>query len=237
MREKDVIIALDFPEKTETLSFLDRFPENEKPWVKIGMELYYAEGPDIIRILKSRGYKIFLDLKLYDIPNTVKRTMAVLSKLEIDMVNLHAAGGSVMMCAAREGLTRPDGTRPRLIAVTQLTSTDAVMLKTELLIDTPMQETVLSYAENAARSGLDGVVCSPLEAAEIKKRCGDHFLTVTPGIRFSGGDIGDQKRIMTPERAGQNGCDYIVVGRPVTQADDPVSAWRRCRSEFLGVRQ
>lgn len=230
----DVIIALDFPTREETLAFLDRFPDGEKPFVKIGMELYYAEGPDIIREMKARGHKIFLDLKLHDIPNTVKRAMSVLSRLDVDMVNLHAAGASEMMKAALEGLTRPDGSRPLLIAVTQLTSTGAEALKNELLIGAPMAETVLSYAQNAARCGLDGVVCSPLEAALVKEHCGEHFLTVTPGIRFAGGDAGDQKRIMTPERAGKSGCDYIVVGRPVTQAADPVEAYRRAAKEFLG---
>ncbi|MCI8812362.1 MAG: orotidine-5'-phosphate decarboxylase [Oscillibacter sp.] len=230
----DVIIALDFPAREETLAFLDRFPTGEKPFVKIGMELYYAEGPAIIREMKARGHKIFLDLKLHDIPNTVKRAMSVLSRLDVDMVNLHAAGASEMMKAALEGLTRPDGSRPLLIAVTQLTSTGAAALKDELLIGAPMAETVLSYAQNAARCGLDGVVCSPLEAALVKEHCGEHFLTVTPGIRFAGGDAGDQKRIMTPERAGKSGCDYIVVGRPVTQAADPVEAYRRAAKEFLG---
>lgn len=230
----DVIIALDFPAREETLAFLDRFPDGEKPFVKIGMELYYAEGPAIIREMKARGHKIFLDLKLHDIPNTVKRAMSVLSRLDVDMVNLHAAGASEMMKAALEGLTRPDGSRPLLIAVTQLTSTGAAALKDELLIGAPMAETVLSYAQNAARCGLDGVVCSPLEAALVKEHCGEHFLTVTPGIRFAGGDAGDQKRIMTPERAGKSGCDYIVVGRPVTQAADPVEAYRQAVGEFLG---
>ena len=230
----DVIIALDFPAREETLAFLDRFPDGEKPFVKIGMELYYAEGPAIIREMKARGHKIFLDLKLHDIPNTVKRAMSVLSRLDVDMVNLHAAGASEMMKAALEGLTRPDGSRPLLIAVTQLTSTGAAALKDELLIGAPMAETVLSYAQNAARCGLDGVVCSPLEAALVKEHCGEHFLTVTPGIRFAGGDAGDQKRIMTPEMAGKSGCDYIVVGRPVTQAADPVEAYRRAAKEFLG---
>ena len=225
----DVIIALDFPAREETLAFLDRFPDGEKPFVKIGMELYYAEGPAIIREMKARGHKIFLDLKLHDIPNTVKRAMSVLSRLDVDMVNLHAAGASEMMKAALEGLTRP-----LLIAVTQLTSTGAAALKDELLIGAPMAETVLSYAQNAARCGLDGVVCSPLEAALVKEHCGEHFLTVTPGIRFAGGDAGDQKRIMTPEMAGKSGCDYIVVGRPVTQAADPVEAYRRAAKEFLG---
>lgn len=234
MSAKDVIIALDFPTKSETLAFLDRFPAGEKPFVKIGMELYYAEGPAVVRALKDRGHKIFLDLKLHDIPNTVRRTMAVLSRLDVDMVNLHAAGASEMMHAALEGLTRPDGTRPLLIAVTQLTSTGPAALKDELLIQTPMAETVLSYAKNAASSGLDGVVCSPLEAALVKERCGERFLTVTPGIRFAGGDAGDQKRIMTPEKAGKSGCDYIVVGRPITQDANPVAAYRRAMREFLG---
>ena len=221
MSAKDVIIALDFPTREETLSFLDRFPAGEKPFVKIGMELFYAEGPQVVRDIKARGHKIFLDLKLHDIPNTVKRAMAVLSRLDVDMVNLHAAGTS-------------DGTRPLLIAVTQLTSTDAAALKNELLIDTPMAETVLSYAKNAAASGLDGVVCSPLEAALVKERCGADFLTVTPGIRFADSAAGDQKRIMTPEKAGKSGCDYIVVGRPITQAEDPVSAYRRAVKDFWG---
>ena len=234
MSAKDVIIALDFPTKSETLAFLDQFPAGEKPFVKIGMELYYAEGPAVVRALKDRGHKIFLDLKLHDIPNTVRRAMAVLSRLDVDMVNLHAAGSSEMMRAALEGLTRPDGTRPLLIAVTQLTSTGPAALKDELLIQTPMAETVLSYAKNAASSGLDGVVCSPLEAALVKERCGERFLTVTPGIRFAGGDAGDQKRIMTPEKAGKSGCDYIVVGRPITQDANPVAAYRRAMREFLG---
>ncbi|WP_295763026.1 orotidine-5'-phosphate decarboxylase [uncultured Oscillibacter sp.] len=231
---KDVIIALDFPTREETLAFLDKFPREEKPFVKIGMELYYAEGPDIVRQIKARGHKIFLDLKLHDIPNTVKRAMAVLSRLDADMVNLHAAGTRAMMEAALEGLTRPDGTRPLLIAVTQLTSTDAAALKDELLIGAPMADTVLAYAGNAAASGLDGVVCSPLEAALVKERCGPSFCTVTPGVRFAGGDAGDQKRIMTPEQAAKNGCDYIVMGRPITQAEDPVGAYRRAVREFLG---
>lgn len=231
---RDIIIALDFPGRQETLNFLDRFPAGEKPFVKIGMELFYAEGPDIVREIKARGHRIFLDLKLHDIPNTVKRAMNVLSRLDVDMVNLHAAGASEMMKAALEGLTRPDGTRPLLIAVTQLTSTDAAALKNELLIDTPMAETVLSYAKNAAGSGLDGVVCSPLEAALVKGRCGKGFLTVTPGIRFAGGDVGDQKRVMTPENAGENGCDFLVMGRPITKDPDPVAAYRRAVKEFLG---
>lgn len=228
---KDVIIALDFPGREETLAFLDRFPAGEKPFVKVGMELYYAEGPSVVREIQARGHKIFLDLKLHDIPNTVKRAMSVLSRLDVDLVNLHAAGGSEMMRAALEGLTRPDGTRPLLIAVTQLTSTGPDMLKKELLIDTPMGETVLSYAKNAAASGLDGVVCSPLEAALVKERCGGDFLTITPGIRFADGELGDQKRVMTPARAGQAGCDYLVMGRPITQAEDPVDAYRRAVQE------
>lgn len=230
---KDVIIALDFPTKEETLAFLDRF-SGRKPFVKIGMELFYAEGPDIVREIKARGHQIFLDLKLHDIPNTVKRAMACLSRLDVDMVNLHAAGASAMMKAALEGLTRPDGTRPLLIAVTQLTSTDADALKNELLIDVPMEETVMRYAKNAAVCGLDGVVCSPLEARTVKDTCGNAFLTVTPGIRFADGDVGDQKRIMTPARAGTSGSDYIVVGRPITQAADPAAAYERCMHEFLG---
>ena len=198
------------------------------------MELFYAEGPQMVREIKSRGHRIFLDLKLHDIPNTVGRAMAVLSRLDVDMVNLHASGASAMMRAALEGLTRPDGTRPILIAVTQLTSTDAATLKNELLIDTPMAETVMAYAKNAADSGLDGVVCSPLEAALVKEQCGESFLTVTPGIRFADSTVGDQKRIMTPEKAGRSGCDYIVVGRPITQAADPVAAYRRAVTDFLG---
>lgn len=230
---KDVIIALDLDSRSKALNFLDGF-SSEKPFVKIGMELYYAEGPSIVREIKARGHRIFLDLKLHDIPNTVGRAMSVLSELDVDMTNLHAAGGSVMMQAALKGLTRSDGAKPLLIAVTQLTSTDAETLKNELLIETPMTETVLSYAENASKSGLDGVVCSPLEAAQIKERCGNGFFTVTPGVRFAGGDVGDQKRIMTPEKAGKSGCDYIVMGRPITQAADPVEAYRRACREFLG---
>lgn len=231
---KDVIIALDFPTREETLAFLDRFPAGEdKPFVKIGMELYYAEGPSIVREIKARGHRIFLDLKLHDIPNTVKRAMAVLSGLDVDMVNLHAAGTSAMMKAALEGLTRPDGTRPLLIAVTQLTSTDAAALKEELLIEAPMAETVLAYAKNAAASGLDGVVCSPLEAGKVHEACGDRFVTVTPGVRFAGGDTGDQVRVTTPARARELGSDYIVVGRPITQAEDPAAAYRKCVEEFV----
>lgn len=234
MSAKDVIIALDFPAKEETLAFLDQFPDGEKPYVKIGMELFYAEGPQMVREVKARGHKIFLDLKLHDIPNTVKRAMTVLSRLDVDMVNLHAAGASEMMKGALEGLTRPDGTRPLLIAVTQLTSTDEKTLKDELLIDVPMAETVLRYAKNAADSHLDGVVCSPLEAALVKERCGGNFVTVTPGIRFADSAAGDQKRIMTPANAAQNGCDYLVMGRPITQAEDPVAAYRRAVRDFLG---
>ena len=234
MSVQDVIIALDFPTREETLAFLDRFPAGEKPFVKIGMELFYAEGPAIVRDIKARGHKIFLDLKLHDIPNTVKRAMNVLSRLDVDMVNLHAAGASEMMKAAIEGLTRPDGTRPILIAVTQLTSTDAAALKNELLIDVPMAETVMRYAKNAAGCGLDGVVCSPLEAAIVKENCGENFLTVTPGIRFADSAVGDQKRIMTPEKAAHSGCDYLVMGRPITQAEDPVAAYRRALKDFLG---
>ena len=234
MKTKDVIIALDFPTLEETLAFLDRFPAGEKPFLKIGMELYYSAGPEAVRAIKARGHQIFLDLKLHDIPNTVKRAMSVLSGLDVDMVNLHAAGASEMMKAALEGLTRPDGTRPLLIAVTQLTSTDEKALKNELLIDTPMAETVLSYAKNAADCGLDGVVCSPLEAALVKERCGADFLTVTPGIRFADSAVGDQKRIMTPANAADAGCDYLVMGRPITQAEDPVAAYRRAVKDFLG---
>ena len=234
MSAKEVIIALDFPTKEETLSFLDQFPAGEKPFVKIGMELFYAEGPDVVREIKARGHKIFLDLKLHDIPNTVSRAMAVLSRLDVDMVNLHAAGAGEMMRGALKGLTRPDGTRPLLIAVTQLTSTDAEALKKELLIDVPMAETVMSYAKNAADCGLDGVVCSPLEAALVKEKCGESFMTVTPGIRFADSAVGDQKRIMTPEKAGKSGCDYIVVGRPITKADGPRGGIPQSREGFPG---
>jgi orotidine-5'-phosphate decarboxylase len=228
---KDVIIACDFPTAAQTLTFLDRFPER-KPFVKIGMELFYAEGPSVVREIKARGHRIFLDLKLHDIPNTVKKAMAVLSGLDADIVNLHAAGTAEMMRAALEGLTRPDGTRPLLIAVTQLTSTNQAALERELLIDRPMDEVVLAYAENAKNAGLDGVVCSPLEAGKVHRRCGSGFLTVTPGIRFADGEKGDQKRIMTPAQAKLEGSDYIVVGRPITAAADPAAAYARCCAEF-----
>ena len=230
---KDVIIALDFDSKEKTLAFLDRFT-GEKPFVKIGMELFYAEGPSIVREIRARGHKIFLDLKLHDIPNTVKKAMAALSALDVDLVNVHAAGTGAMMSAALAGLTRPDGTRPLLIAVTQLTSTDQDMLEKELWIEKPMEEVVLHYAEIASIVGLDGVVCSPLEAGGIHERCGKNFLTVTPGVRFAGGDAGDQKRVTTPAKAKELGSDYIVVGRPITQAEDPVAAYRRCVAEFVG---
>ena len=230
---KDVIVALDFDGREKTLAFLDRFTE-EKPFVKIGMELFYAEGPSVVREIRARGHKIFLDLKLHDIPNTVKKAMAALSALDVDIVNVHAAGTGAMMSAALAGLTRPDGTRPLLIAVTQLTSTDQDMLEKELWIEKPMEEVVLHYAEIASIVGLDGVVCSPLEAGSIHERCGKNFLTVTPGVRFAGGDAGDQKRVTTPAKAKELGSDYIVVGRPITQAEDPVAAYRRCVSEFVG---
>ncbi len=229
---KDVIIACDFASKEACFTFLDKFT-GRKPFVKIGMELFYAEGPAIVREIKARGHKIFLDLKLHDIPNTVKKSMAVLSRLDVDMTNLHAAGASSMMKGAIEGLTREDGTRPLLIAVTQLTSTDEETMKNELLIkDTPIDEVVMSYAENAMKSGLDGVVCSPLEAGKVHDRCGKSFLTVTPGVRFADGDVGDQKRVMTPAEAKRIGSDYIVVGRPITAAPDPVAAYERCVAEF-----
>ncbi|MBQ7324379.1 MAG: orotidine-5'-phosphate decarboxylase [Clostridia bacterium] len=230
---KDVIIACDFADKASVLAFLDKFTE-EKPFVKIGMELFYAEGPAIVKEIKARGHKIFLDLKCHDIPNTVKKTMSVLSRLDVDMTNLHAAGASAMMKGALEGLTRPDGTRPILIAVTQLTSTDQETMTNELLIDRPVADVVLSYAKNAAASGLDGVVCSPLEAGIVHENCGKNFVTVTPGVRFADGDIGDQKRVMTPAAAKEIGSDYIVVGRPITAAADPVAAYRRCVAEFVG---
>ena len=230
---RDVIIACDFSSKQETLAFLDRFSE-EKPYVKIGMELFYAAGPDIVREIKARGHKIFLDLKLHDIPNTVKKAMAVLSALDVDMCNLHAGGTIAMMEAAREGLTRPDGTRPLLIAVTQLTSTSQERMEQDLMIPAPIDEVVMHYAENAKKAGLDGVVCSPLEAGKVKKVCGQDFLTVTPGVRFADGEVGDLVRVTTPARARVIGSDYIVVGRPITQAANPVAAYRRCVQEFLG---
>lgn len=229
---KDVIIACDFADKETALSFLDKF-EGRKPFVKIGMELFYAEGPQIVREIKARGHKIFLDLKLHDIPNTVKKSMAVLSRLDVDMCNLHAAGTSRMMEAALEGLTRPDGTRPLLIAVTQLTSTDQEAMERDLLIKEPIDKVVMHYAETAKNAGLDGVVCSPLEARKVHDICGEKFLTVTPGVRFANGDIGDQKRVMTPEQAKKIGSDYIVVGRPITAAPDPVAAYERCIKEFV----
>ena len=229
---EDVIIACDFADAEQTFAFLDRF-EEEKPFVKIGMELFYAEGPEIVRQIRARGHKIFLDLKLHDIPNTVKKAMRSLSALDVDIVNLHAAGTRAMMTAALEGLTRPDGSRPLLIAVTQLTSTDQQALESELLIDRPIDEVVMAYAENAAAAGLDGIVCSPLEAGKVHERCGDGFLTVTPGVRFAEGEKGDQKRVTTPAQARELGADYIVVGRPITQAADPVAAYRRCVKEFL----
>lgn len=229
---KDVIIACDFADKETALSFLDKF-EGRKPFVKIGMELFYAEGPQIVREIKARGHKIFLDLKLHDIPNTVKKSMAVLSRLDVDMCNLHAAGTSRMMEAAIEGLTRPDGTRPLLIAVTQLTSTDQEAMERDLLIKEPIDKVVMHYAETAKNAGLDGVVCSPLEARKVHEVCGEKFLTVTPGVRFADGDIGDQKRVMTPEQAKKIGSDYIVVGRPITAAPDPVAAYERCIKEFV----
>ena len=231
---RDVIAALDFENKEKTLAFLDQFEGTEKPFVKIGMELFYAEGPQVVREIKARGHKIFLDLKLHDIPNTVKKAMAVLSRLDVDMVNLHAAGTRAMMEAALEGLTRPDGSRPLLLAVTQLTSTRQERMTQELLIDRPLDQVVLAYAKNAAAAGLDGVVCSPLEAGQVHTACGDKFLTVTPGVRFADGDVGDQVRVTTPERARELGSDYIVVGRPITQAADPVAAYRRAVKEFLG---
>lgn len=229
---KDVIIACDFDSAEKTFAFLDKFV-GRKPFVKIGMELYYAEGPSIVREIKRRGHKIFLDLKLHDIPNTVKKSMAVLSRLDVDMTNLHAAGTGRMMEAAIEGLTRPDGTRPMLIAVTQLTSTDEETMKRDLLIDAPIADVVMHYAHNAKLAGLDGVVCSPLEAGGVHERCGKDFVTVTPGVRFADGDVGDQKRVMTPAEAKRIGSDYIVVGRPITAAADPVAAYGRCIREFV----
>ena len=228
---KDVIIACDFASKADTLAFLDKF-ENKSLYLKIGMELFYAEGPDIVREIKARGHKIFLDLKLHDIPNTVKKAMNVLSRLDVDMCNLHAAGTCAMMEAALEGLTRPDGTRPILIAVTQLTSTSQERMTSDLLIDAPIDQVVMHYAQNAKKSGLDGIVCSPLEAGKVHDACGKDFVTVTPGVRFADGDKGDQVRVMTPAEAKKIGSDYIVVGRPITAAADPVAAYDRCVAEF-----
>lgn len=230
---KDVIIACDFSSAQQTFDFLDKFT-GKKPFVKIGMELFYAEGPSIVKELKKRGHKIFLDLKLHDIPNTVKKSMAVLSNLDVDMTNLHAGGTKRMMEAALEGLTRPDGTRPLLIAVTQLTSTDQESMEQDLLIKEPLDKVVMHYAQNAKDAGLDGVVCSPLEAGKVHDTCGKQFITVTPGVRFADGDVGDQKRVTTPAKAKEIGSDYIVVGRPITAAEDPVAAYERCCQEFIG---
>jgi len=230
---KDVIVACDFSSKAEVMNFLDKFTE-EKPFVKIGMELYYAEGPAIVREIKERGHKIFLDLKLHDIPNTVKKSMSVLSRLDVDMTNLHAAGTVAMMEAAIEGLTRPDGTRPILIAVTQLTSTSQERMESDLLIEKPLDEVVMHYASCAKKAGLDGVVCSPLEAGKVHAQCGENFVTVTPGVRFADGEVGDQVRVTTPAKAKEIGSDYIVVGRPITAAADPVAAYRRCVKDFVG---
>jgi len=230
---KDVIVACDFSSKAEVMNFLDKFTE-EKPFVTIGMELYYAEGPAIVREIKERGHKIFLDLKLHDIPNTVKKSMSVLSRLDVDMTNLHAAGTVAMMEAAIEGLTRPDGTRPILIAVTQLTSTSQERMESDLLIEKPLDEVVMHYASCAKKAGLDGVVCSPLEAGKVHAQCGENFVTVTPGVRFADGEVGDQVRVTTPAKAKEIGSDYIVVGRPITAAADPVAAYRRCVKDFVG---
>jgi len=233
MSKRDVIIACDFSSKEQTLNFLDKFT-GRKPFVKIGMELFYAEGPEIVRTIKARGHRIFLDLKLHDIPNTVKKAMSVLRNLDVDMTNVHAAGTVDMMRAAIEGLTREDGTRPLLIAVTQLTSTSEERMQKELLIGASINDTIVKYAENAKAAGLDGVVCSPLEAAMVKEACGKEFMTVTPGVRFADGDVGDQVRVTTPERAREIGSDFIVVGRPITAAPDPVAAYERCLREFVG---
>ena len=230
---RDVIVACDFASAEQVFSFLDKFT-GRKPFVKIGMELFYAEGPEIVRQIKARGHKIFLDLKLHDIPNTVKKSMAVLSGLDVDITNLHAGGTKNMMKAALEGLTRPDGTRPLLIAVTQLTSTDQQSMEADLLIREPIDKVVMHYAKCAEEAGLDGVVCSPLEAGKVHDICGKSFLTITPGVRFADGDVGDQKRVMTPAQAKQIGSDYIVVGRPITAAVDPVAAYERCVAEFVG---
>ena len=232
---KDVIIACDFDSKEKVFSFLEKFEgEERKPFVKIGMELYYAEGPEIVREIKRRGHKIFLDLKLHDIPNTVKKAMSVLSHLDVDMCNLHASGTVAMMEAAIEGLTRPDGSRPMLIAVTQLTSTSEERMKSDLLINEPLDKVVMHYASCAKKAGLDGVVCSPLEAGKVHEICGNDFATITPGVRFADGDVGDQVRVTTPERAKEIGSDYIVVGRPITAAENPVAAYERCCREFIG---
>ena len=228
---KDVIVACDFSSAEQVFNFLDKFT-GRKPFVKIGMELYYAEGPSIVREIKARGHKIFLDLKLHDIPNTVKKSMAVLSRLDVDITNLHAAGATAMMKGALEGLTREDGSRPLLIAVTQLTSTDQEALEKDILIEKPIDEVVMHYAETAKNAGLDGIVCSPLEAGKVHNRCGENFLTITPGVRFADGEVGDQKRVMTPAQAKEIGSDYIVVGRPITAAADPVAAYERCVAEF-----
>ena len=230
---KDVIIACDFASAEKTFEFLDKFT-GRKPFVKIGMELFYAEGPSIVKEIKKRGHKIFLDLKLHDIPNTVKKAMSVLSNLDVDITNLHASGTTAMMEAAIEGLTRPDGTRPLLIAVTQLTSTNQESMENDLLIKEPIDEVVMHYASNAKKAGLDGVVCSPLEAGKVHERCGADFLTITPGVRFADGDIGDQKRVVTPAEANKIGSEYIVVGGPTTAAEDPVAAYERCVAEFIG---
>jgi len=233
--QKNVIIACDFSSRNETIDFLDLFAGGRKPFVKIGMELFYSEGPSIVREIRARGHRIFLDLKLHDIPNTVRKACRVLSGLDIDMCNVHAAGTVEMMRAALEGLTRPDGTRALLIAVTQLTSTSEESMHSQLMIDAPMEEVIARYASNAKAAGLDGVVCSPLEAGLVKKACGQDFLAVTPGIRFEGSSKDDQARITTPSRAQEIGSDYIVVGRPVTAAPDPVAAYARCLEEFLGT--
>ena len=231
---RDVIVACDFASKADVMNFLDKFEgASRKPFVKIGMELYYAEGPQIVRDIKARGHKIFLDLKLHDIPNTVKKAMKVLSNLDVDMCNLHAAGATSMMQGALEGLTREDGTRPILIAVTQLTSTDQETMERDLLIKEPIDKVVMHYAYTAKNAGLDGVVCSPLEAGKVHEICGKDFVTVTPGVRFADGDVGDQKRVMTPAEAKRIGSDYIVVGRPITAAEDPVAAYERCLAEFV----
>ena len=229
---KDVIVACDFASAEQTFNFLDKFT-GRKPFVKIGMELYYAEGPSIVREIKARGHKIFLDLKLHDIPNTVKKAMAVLRNLDVDITNLHAAGTTAMMQGALEGLTREDGTRPLLIAVTQLTSTDQESMERDILIHEPIDQVVMHYAKTAKNAGLDGIVCSPLEAGKVHDTCGNDFLTITPGVRFADGDVGDQKRVMTPAQAKQIGSDYIVVGRPITAAADPVAAYERCIAEFV----